>query len=310
MDPLPGMAWNASGLGRGAGLGGDDEERRERVEVVEAAATAAGSVESRTRTASRHRGRRTVRHVRGEAAPAHPGHDGGREARVARRRAERLQRGDLVAKSTGPRASRGGWRSRLDRLVGDQSVTSRPWPDRPTPPRPRGEGGSDGRGEGRVVDPGVERARANEGCVVSAMQVLLRGGATRGGSRRARGRPRPDDRRRAGARPLPVLRLDGEDLASRRTWRGAPLKRAARKALAQETAVSTPMTRAPEGEHVHVVVLDALAGGVGVVADRARMPRHLGGGDRGAHAAAADEDAPIRLDLPGSRELERRAKSG
>src|SRR5471030_536396 len=46
-----------------------------------------------------------------------------------------------------------------------------------------------------------------------------------------------------------------------------------------------------EAKHVHVVVLDALVGAVGVVADRRANPRELAGCDRRANARAADEDA-------------------
>src|SRR5207249_1808732 len=43
------------------------------------------------------------------------------------------------------------------------------------------------------------------------------------------------------------------------------------------------------------VVLDALMRGVGVVADRRADPGQLAGGDRGADAGAADEDAAVRV---------------
>ena len=42
-------------------------------------------------------------------------------------------------------------------------------------------------------------------------------------------------------------------------------------------------------------MLDALVRGVDVVADRGADPRELAGGDRGADARAADEDAPLGL---------------
>src|SRR5213078_4659921 len=48
-----------------------------------------------------------------------------------------------------------------------------------------------------------------------------------------------------------------------------------------------------EAEHVHVVVLDTLVGGVNVVADRSSDARHLADGDRGADAGAADENAAL-----------------
>ena len=47
-------------------------------------------------------------------------------------------------------------------------------------------------------------------------------------------------------------------LSRRRRWRGSPLNVAPRNASEISTAGSMPMTRAPERQHVHVVVLDAL----------------------------------------------------
>src|ERR687898_210433 len=49
-----------------------------------------------------------------------------------------------------------------------------------------------------------------------------------------------------------------------------------------------------EAEHVHVVVLDPLVGGIGVVTDRGPDSGQLAGGDRGADARAAHEDTPRR----------------
>ncbi len=48
-----------------------------------------------------------------------------------------------------------------------------------------------------------------------------------------------------------------------------------------------------EAEHVHVVVLDALVGGVDVVADRGADAVDLARGDRGAGARAADEHGAV-----------------
>src|SRR5690349_10805051 len=44
-----------------------------------------------------------------------------------------------------------------------------------------------------------------------------------------------------------------------------------------------------QAKHVHVVVLDALVRGVGVVADRGADPGDLAGRHRGAHAGAANQ---------------------
>src|SRR3954463_9219143 len=52
-----------------------------------------------------------------------------------------------------------------------------------------------------------------------------------------------------------------------------------------------------EAEHVHVVVLDALMGAVGVVADRGANAEDLAGGDGSADAGTADEDSALRLAL-------------
>src|SRR6266511_1122416 len=51
----------------------------------------------------------------------------------------------------------------------------------------------------------------------------------------------------------------------------------------------------PQTEHVHVIVLDALVGGVGIVADCRADAGKLAGRDRGAHARPADEDAALGL---------------
>src|ERR1035437_8163710 len=48
-----------------------------------------------------------------------------------------------------------------------------------------------------------------------------------------------------------------------------------------------------KGEHVHVVVLDTLTGGVCVVTQSGSDAGHLGRGDRRADAAAADQQAAI-----------------
>src|SRR4051812_24548953 len=56
-----------------------------------------------------------------------------------------------------------------------------------------------------------------------------------------------------------------------------------------------------EREDVHVVVLDALVRGIGVVADRRPDARHLAGRDRRADAGAADEDPAVRSPGPDRR---------
>src|SRR2546423_5980997 len=48
-----------------------------------------------------------------------------------------------------------------------------------------------------------------------------------------------------------------------------------------------------EAEDVHVVVLDALVGGVDVVADGGADPRQLAGCDRSAHTRSADQHATL-----------------
>ena len=58
----------------------------------------------------------------------------------------------------------------------------------------------------------------------------------------------------------------------------------------------------PQDENVHVVVLNSLAGGIGVVAQPRADSRDLVGGNAHAHTAAADEDPsvgpPVRYGLP------------
>src|SRR5919109_1695955 len=53
-----------------------------------------------------------------------------------------------------------------------------------------------------------------------------------------------------------------------------------------------------DAEHVHVVVLDSLVSGVGVVAGRTPDTRDLAGGDRRANARAADENTALGLAGP------------
>ena len=83
-------------------------------------------------------------------------------------------------------------------------------------------------------------------------------------------------------------------LSSRRLWRGSPLN------VAREERQRTFEGRLgaddarTQGQHVHVVVLDALVGRVGVVADGGTDPAHLVGGHRRTDPGAADEDAALR----------------
>src|SRR5918998_810764 len=51
----------------------------------------------------------------------------------------------------------------------------------------------------------------------------------------------------------------------------------------------------PEAEDVHVVVLDTLMRGIGVVTEAGSYSADLVGGDGGADARAADEDAALSL---------------
>src|ERR1035437_2401902 len=90
------------------------------------------------------------------------------------------------------------------------------------------------------------------------------------------------------------LGLDGADLADAPDVARGAAEPCGEEALrARDGSLDTDHA-GPEGQHVHVVVLDALTGGVGVVAQPGANAGHLGGGDRGAHAAAADEDAAVR----------------
>ena len=65
------------------------------------------------------------------------------------------------------------------------------------------------------------------------------------------------------------------------------------KAWISSRASSTPTTRPPEDEHVHVVVLDALVRRVGVVAQPGADAGHPVRRHRRAHAAAAHDDAAV-----------------
>src|SRR6187551_2245943 len=62
---------------------------------------------------------------------------------------------------------------------------------------------------------------------------------------------------------------------------------------ALEARLGPDHTRA-QGEHVHVVVFDALVRGISVVTDRRTDAAHLVGRHRGADARATDQDAAIR----------------
>ena len=74
----------------------------------------------------------------------------------------------------------------------------------------------------------------------------------------------------------------------------APRRRSAPRGSAHELAGERRADDlGAEAEHVHVVVLDALVRGVAVVADRGADAADLRGGDRGAGARAADEDAAL-----------------
>ena len=84
-------------------------------------------------------------------------------------------------------------------------------------------------------------------------------------------------------RPSPTV----PDSAPRRRS-GAP-----RNAATSSRGERRPDDLGAEAEHVHVVVLDALVRRVDVVADRRADPGDLAGGDRGADARAADEDAAL-----------------
>ena len=66
-------------------------------------------------------------------------------------------------------------------------------------------------------------------------------------------------------------------LSRRRWWRGSPLNVAPRNASAHSKAGSGPIDPRAEGQDVHVVVLDALVRGIGVVADGGADAAHLVG---------------------------------
>ena len=107
--------------------------------------------------------------------------------------------------------------------------------------------------------------------------------------RRARERPR----RRVDLRKGRPRGLDGQDLVdtpAMARFRAEARAEEGPHALHGELDADDPRA---EAQDVHVVVLDALARGVRVVADAGADAADLRRGDRGAHAAAADEDAPV-----------------
>src|SRR5256714_7060614 len=89
-------------------------------------------------------------------------------------------------------------------------------------------------------------------------------------------------------------RLDREDLVEpAAVARLAAELGAEERERAFERQLRTDDPRA-QHQHVHVIVLDALVGGVRVVADRRANAADLAGRDRGADAGAADQDAAVR----------------
>ncbi len=108
----------------------------------------------------------------------------------------------------------------------------------------------------------------------------------------------------------PARRLHREHLVEPPAWRGSPLNVRAQerdRAFVRRLRTDDPCA---EGQDVHVVVLDALVGGIRVVADRGADAAHLVGGHGRADARAADEDAAIRVARQRSPSPSRWAKSG
>ena len=94
------------------------------------------------------------------------------------------------------------------------------------------------------------------------------------------------------------MRSISATLARRRTWRSSSETRAARKATTISRRHLDADHPAAQAQHVDVVVLDALMGGVGVMDGGGADPADLAGGDRHAGARAAHDDAALR---PGPR---------
>src|SRR5262249_26547419 len=74
-------------------------------------------------------------------------------------------------------------------------------------------------------------------------------------------------------------------------------KTSVEKEDAQVLGQLRPNHAGAQHEHVQVVVLNALVGGVSVMAKAGADAGNLVGGDRGADAAAADQDAALRFAL-------------
>ena len=79
----------------------------------------------------------------------------------------------------------------------------------------------------------------------------------------------------------------------RRTCRSSSVKRARRKASKYFLGQLDPDDPRAHAEHVHVVVHDSLVGGVGVVTHAGAHAPDFAGGDAGADAAAAHEQATV-----------------
>ena len=99
-------------------------------------------------------------------------------------------------------------------------------------------------------------------------------------------------------------------LSSRRRWRASPLNVRREEGDAALERRLGPDDPGAERQDVHVVVLDALVGRVGVVADGGADAADLVRRDARADAGAADEDAALGLAVADRVARAAAAKSG
>ena len=119
-------------------------------------------------------------------------------------------------------------------------------------------------------------------------ELVERGLASRPADRASSERSRAD-------LPRSSTRSIARTLSRRRRWRDSPLNVAARNASEHSSAGSGADDPRAEGQHVHVVVLDALVRRVRVVAHGGPHAADLVRGHARADAGAADEDPAIDL---------------
>ena len=131
-----------------------------------------------------------------------------------------------------------------------------------------------------------------------------------------RGRRRVTEQKQGRCPPTSAPRISCWNAPARRSSPDAgggarrPEKRAPRKSAHQLDGELRPDHPRAERDDVHVVVLDALMGREGIVAERAAHAGQLARGDAGPDAAPADEDSAIGLARARRRDRPPRRRRG